>query len=147
MFAILQLTSLCCIQKFSGINCLLLLRVLFICQNWQAILKGRFCKILKNNHSENGTCYFKEIRKTKIKLKFQIGTVHLRPDWSGRPLLTNGKHLRLQSCLLSRTKNLQAANSPHLFHVVDMVLGRVFKVMVSRVIAFYGGGERRWLMC
>ena len=34
-------------------------------------------EILKNNRSENGTGYFAEIRRARIKLILQIGTVRL----------------------------------------------------------------------
>ena len=39
----------------------------------------------KNDHSENGTRYFEEIRKTSMKLK--IDTFRLRTDRSGRLVL------------------------------------------------------------
>ena len=57
-------------------------RVVSTCQNWLAclasvqsiILTGWCCKILKNNHSGNGTCYFEEIRRTRLKRILKIGT-------------------------------------------------------------------------
>ena len=38
----------------------------------------------ENNHSEND----------RIKLILKIGALRSRTDWSGRPVLTNGKHPR-----------------------------------------------------
>ena len=49
--------------------------------------------MFKNNHSENGTRYFEEIRRTEKKTHIlQIGTFRFRTDRSGWPVsLTNGK--------------------------------------------------------
>ena len=62
--------------------------------------KSWFCIILKNNHSANGTRYFEEIRRTRIKLILQIGSFCLRTDRSGGPILTNGKRPSLCAMLL-----------------------------------------------
>ena len=51
----------------------------FPCHDWPVVpspmchFEGRCCKSLKNNHLENGTRYFEEIRRTGIKLILQIG--------------------------------------------------------------------------
>ena len=59
------------------------------------ILKGWCCKILENNHFENGLRYLEEIRRRSIKLILQIGRFGLRTDWSGQPVLTNGNRLKM----------------------------------------------------
>ena len=46
-----------------------------------------------HNYSENGTHYFEEIRRTRIKLILQIIKSRLRTDQSGKPVLTNWKRL------------------------------------------------------
>ena len=51
---------------------------------------------MKNNRSENGSRYFEEIRRTRIKLILQIGTFRLRTDLSGRPVVTNEKRPPLE---------------------------------------------------
>ena len=38
----------------------------------------------KNKHSENGTRYLQEIRRTKIKLNLKIGAFRLQTDLSGQ---------------------------------------------------------------
>ena len=61
--------------------------------------------VVQNNHSETGTRYFEEIRRTGTNLIFQVGaSVHLRTDRSGWPVLTNGKspvYCDWLECLLS----------------------------------------------
>ena len=68
-----------------------------ICKSNASVFKGWCCKILKNKHSENGTRYFEEIRRTRIELILQIGTLCLRTGRSGRPVLTNWKHTWMES--------------------------------------------------
>ena len=70
-----------------------------VCKSMRHLESGSCCRILKNNHFENGTHCFEEIRRTRIKRLLQIGTLRLRIDRSVRPGLTNGKRPHITNFL------------------------------------------------